>query len=726
MKNGVFTMNRQYFNHIAITISLSLVFGLLFVMYLVNYQQHHQRIAREQLKVTTENRAAFISKQIDTSLSILKSIGDMMEKQIGADVTAAESSNYTHINEVFDDINRSDGLINWIYYIANASGNALDATGFIEMKDLATDLRYRDWYVNGSKFVQPTVTDVFIDINTNQPCLTLSYSVYKNNQFIGIIAADVFLDDLNDYILANNNDRNYNTYVISQTGMLILADQAGLLGVPVEKSGNPALVRIVEETRNDPETMRDDSAYATLVPGLNWTVVTIAREPLYFGLSKTDLIWFVAFLIAAVLVIVLTNVFYKISYTVNSVTGLYSKHKLFKDVARYRSDPVYLLFVGMKNSNEMNADFGDHHFEKVVRMITGLLTNTFDKNHLYDTEHGNFVVVLTAAEKERQQHYLESIAENLWINELEIDGAVRAIETFVCLIHFDKDDIGDFDKNFPRAEKAIASLKINHTGYFESTLIDLLALETETERALSFLKGAISEDRIHAFFQPIQNVRTLKIEKYEVLMRLENEGVFLAPSPYIALAEKHQLIESLDMCVLEKALKGKNNSDQADQITLSLNISAKVLDDGSYLTKAAALIEQYQVRPEHIIFELTETANINNIHSLREIIVRFKEKGFKFAIDDFGTGYASIKYLKWIPVDYLKIDGSFIRDITENKSNYYLVQAIINMAKAFQVQTVAEYVESQAIAEALCDLGVDYYQGYHIGKPQQFVAGWTG
>ncbi|WP_373483826.1 EAL domain-containing protein [Acetobacterium sp.] len=718
-------MNRQYFNHIAITISLSLVFGLLFVLYLLNYQQHHLRMAQEQLKVTTENRAAFISKQIATSLSTLKSIGDMMEKQIGADITAAESSNYTRINEVFDDINRSEGLINWIYYIANASGNALDATGFIEMKDLATDLRYRDWYVNGSKFVQPTVTDVFIDINTNQPCLTLSYSVYKDNQFIGIIAADVFLDDLNNYILANNNDRNYHTYVISQTGMLILADQAELLGVPVEKSGNPALTRLVAASRNDPPTMRDQMAYAAAVPGLNWTVVSIAKEPLYFGLSKTDLTWFVAFLIAAVLVIVLTNIFYKASYTVSSVTGLYSKHKLFKDVGRYRSESLYLLFVGIKNSHEMHADFGDHHFEKVVRMVTGLLSNTFDKNHLYDTEHGNFVVLLTAAEKERQQHYLESIAENLWINEIEIDGAVRAIETFVCLIHFNKEDISDFDKNFPRTEIAIASLKMNNSDFFESTLVDLLALETETKRALNFLKCAISENRIHAFFQPIQNVRTLKIEKYEVLMRLENEGVFLAPSPYIALAEKHQLIESLDMCVLEKALKGKNNIDQTDQITLSLNISAKVLDDGRYLTKAAALIEQYHVRPEHIIFELTETENINNIHSLREIIVRFKEKGYKFAIDDFGTGYASINYLKWIPVDYLKIDGSFIRDITENKSNYYLVQSIVNMAKAFQVQTVAEYVESQAIADALCALGVDYYQGYHIGKPQQFVAVWT-
>ncbi|MDV3429180.1 MAG: EAL domain-containing protein, partial [Bacillota bacterium] len=240
-------------------------------------------------------------------------------------------------------------------------------------------------------------------------------------------------------------------------------------------------------------------------------------------------------------------------------------------------------------------------------------------------------------------------------------------------------------------------------------------------KLLTCLEQAIEEDRIVPFFQKIVNIKTGENGKYEVLMRIKSGDEFLSPYPFIVTAEKYNLIDKVDFIMLEKALSYKKRIDIEDKLIFSFNLSGKLLNNREYLNKAKAIIDKYNIKHENIIFEITETENIKNINKLANTIKKYNKENFKFSIDDFGTGYSSIYYLKNINVDYLKIDGSFIKDINEKEENLYLVKSIINMAKAFNTKIVAEFVENQYILKTLNDLGVDFAQGYYFNKPEENI-----
>jgi EAL domain-containing protein (putative c-di-GMP-specific phosphodiesterase class I) len=136
----------------------------------------------------------------------------------------------------------------------------------------------------------------------------------------------------------------------------------------------------------------------------------------------------------------------------------------------------------------------------------------------------------------------------------------------------------------------------------------------------------------------------------------------------------------------------------------------------------AGLLDEGRVRPERICFEITETATIANLSSATRFIRALKERGCKFALDDFGSGLSSFAYLKNLPVDYLKIDGAFVKDIVNEPVDLAMVKAINDMGHVLGKKTIAEFVESEAILQKLRELGVDYAQGYHIGRPQRITA----
>ncbi len=152
---------------------------------------------------------------------------------------------------------------------------------------------------------------------------------------------------------------------------------------------------------------------------------------------------------------------------------------------------------------------------------------------------------------------------------------------------------------------------------------------------------------------------------------------------------------------------------------LSINLSGKNLGNKKLL---AFIKTQYEINSEvvagNICFEITETAAINNLTEAKVFISELKEVGFKFALDDFGSGLSSFDYLKNLPVDFLKIDGQFVRDILDDPIDYALVKAINEIGHVMNKKTIAEYVENKKILEALTELKVDYVQGYHLGKPQ--------
>ncbi len=235
------------------------------------------------------------------------------------------------------------------------------------------------------------------------------------------------------------------------------------------------------------------------------------------------------------------------------------------------------------------------------------------------------------------------------------------------------------------------------------------------------LDEAIRSDSFVLYYQPIMNLKSRTISHYECLVRIIfefDEKNIIMPGEFIEYAEELALIGEIDKIVLNKAVqKHLEFQDAGKDIKLAINLSGRSLNDKDIQTEIKRLLNLPGVKAENIILELTETSAISNLTSAQLLIQDIKSLGCKFALDDFGVGFASFSYIKNLPVDFIKIDGSFIRRIDKNHEDKIFVKAISDVSHALGKQTIAEFVENDHILNLLKEYNIDYAQGYHIGKP---------
>ncbi|MDH5444575.1 MAG: EAL domain-containing protein [Gammaproteobacteria bacterium] len=206
---------------------------------------------------------------------------------------------------------------------------------------------------------------------------------------------------------------------------------------------------------------------------------------------------------------------------------------------------------------------------------------------------------------------------------------------------------------------------------------------------------------------------------FELLIRMKNDdGTMVPPMAFIPAAERYNMMPILDKMVVEMALKSlKSLSGEHSDIYFSINISGQSISNQSFLNLVVDAINNTQINPSQLMFEITETAAIANLTRAIRFIQTLKGLGCKFALDDFGSGLSSFAYLKNIPVDYLKIDGYFVRDIVEDATDSAFVESICQIGNVMGIKTVAEYVENQETLEKLKTIGVNFAQGYYFGEP---------
>jgi PAS domain S-box-containing protein len=227
------------------------------------------------------------------------------------------------------------------------------------------------------------------------------------------------------------------------------------------------------------------------------------------------------------------------------------------------------------------------------------------------------------------------------------------------------------------------------------------------------VRRVLDEELFELFAQPIARVDTGEVTQYELLLRVRRgDGTFAPPGEYLTTAEEHGLIGEIDRWVIQQAL-----ALAATGMHVELNVSASSIGDEELLQDIERWLSASAADPALLVFEITETALIRDQEAGRGFVQRLHELGCKVALDDFGTGYGGFTYLKRLPVHYLKIDIEFVRDLCENQASRHVVQAVVNLARGFGLQTVAEGVEDPGTLDLLRELGVDFAQGYHIGRP---------
>ena len=237
---------------------------------------------------------------------------------------------------------------------------------------------------------------------------------------------------------------------------------------------------------------------------------------------------------------------------------------------------------------------------------------------------------------------------------------------------------------------------------------------------VSKIKQAIADDKFVLHFQTMAGLQPHCSGLHgEFLVRLNEDDRLVYPGEFIPAAERYKLMPKLDRWVVENAFKYLASSGLGfkDEGTFFINLSGSSLSDKAFFNDVRALLAQYKIKPQRICLEITETSAIDNFHSAVEFITEIRDEGFKFALDDFGAGMSSFSYLKKIPVDYLKIDGSFVLNMLNDPIDRGIVEACNGISHAAGLQTIAEFVEDQDIATALKLIGVDFAQGFGIERP---------
>lgn len=247
----------------------------------------------------------------------------------------------------------------------------------------------------------------------------------------------------------------------------------------------------------------------------------------------------------------------------------------------------------------------------------------------------------------------------------------------------------------------------------------------EARRSISraqFLQEALDHDRVEPFFQPIIDPKTGKIFAYEALARILDNNKVISAGEFIEYAEEFGMAQTIDDRIFQKGFKALKDSNDPN-IHLFLNVSSKTFANEERLRRLPETLKSYGLKPEQVVLEITEREALPHLNQIIRLVDDLRAQGLKFALDDFGSGFSSFMYLKYFTIDFVKIEGSFIRHMVTDRKDRIMVEHIHSMAQEFGLRTIGEFVEDEETEKLLADIGINFAQGFHYGKPQKTIKG---
>ncbi len=241
------------------------------------------------------------------------------------------------------------------------------------------------------------------------------------------------------------------------------------------------------------------------------------------------------------------------------------------------------------------------------------------------------------------------------------------------------------------------------------------AREATDDKGLFLLDLLENPENIIPCFQPIVGIQQHDVSIYELLMAIRSGEEIIKASSFIGTAEKMGIISRLDYIVIEKAFREIHNKGYQGLLFINLAPNSLILKE--FIRDVRKLATDYQIDPSNIVFEITERETVRNRILLEQFVWDLKNEGFKFAIDDFGSGFSTYHYLKMFPIDYVKIDGEFIKNTPDHEVDWAFVKSMISLARDLEIKTIAEHIEDREILKTVRELGADFGQGFFIGRP---------
>ncbi len=405
----------------------------------------------------------------------------------------------------------------------------------------------------------------------------------------------------------------------------------------------------------------------------------------------------------------------------DTTTELHNRRYFYEALVKALEEhaEVAVLLLDLNRFKEINELSGHHVGDRLLRKVASTLSaNLGQRSTIARLGGDEFALLMSGISSEQAAHVAEYVIQ--LINAIDFNAAGRkhhiGASVGIALSPLHGSTPADL-----LASADIAMYKAKEHGdphwHVLSTADDARGELQERVYWVERLRQALDNDAFDIWVQPIVHLEDHSVKHYEALLRMRGANNSLVlPAHFIPIAEHSGLITQLDRWVIHHSLKALATL-QAHGISLALNLSGQSLHDqelSQYLTEE---LHAHRVDPCRLILEVTETAAITDFSAAHNVLQKLRELGCKTALDDFGVGFSSFHYLGQLPVDYIKIDGSFIRNLLTDPDSQTIVKAIADIAKGFGKQTIAEFVEQPALLALLQAHGIHYAQGFHLGEP---------
>jgi diguanylate cyclase (GGDEF)-like protein/PAS domain S-box-containing protein len=396
--------------------------------------------------------------------------------------------------------------------------------------------------------------------------------------------------------------------------------------------------------------------------------------------------------------------------TTDALTKLKNRDALLESIESM--DNISLVLINIDTFSQINDFYGHDNGDIVLVKFANRLKEICDKDsnmHLFRVSGDEFVILMHNIETHNVVLKVQDISKNINSYKYNVHGELIEVSTTISISFEDK------DKLLMTADMA---LKIARRESRNITVYDKeMSLNKEYKNNMLWtkkIKNAIKNDKIILYFQGIVDNETREVNKYESLIRLVDEdGSIISPYFFLDIAKKAKLYKQLTKIVIQKSFEifRENKSE------FSINLSIDDIVDEDIYHYILEMLEIYNVS-NRVIFEIVESESIENFQEIQKFITSVKELGCRIAIDDFGTGYSNFEYLMRLEPDFIKIDGSIIKNILTDSKSEIITSTIVDFAKRVNIKVIAEFVEDEEVFNKVKELGIEYTQGYYFSKPQ--------
>ena len=360
---------------------------------------------------------------------------------------------------------------------------------------------------------------------------------------------------------------------------------------------------------------------------------------------------------------------------------------------------------------------GDRLLQKIGSLLPAVLRETDVIGRLGGDE---FAIILARATAEEAIQTTKKVVACINGIQFLLEDQLHKLSASIGVALFPEHG-ADIEELLAQADLAMYRVKDSGRGGWY-----LLSSDDQSQRVMreqvfwkQRVEHALSNDRFLLYAQPILSIRDHTITHYEMLLRMQgDDGSIILPGQFIEIAERSGLIHAIDRMVISKAIQYQSFAEERGlQAAFAVNLSARAFNNPELLNHLKQLLWKTGLNPRRLIFEMTETVAVTDLVAARRFMEDINDIGCRFALDDFGTGFSSFHYLKELPFEFIKIDGSFVRKLQSRTDDQVLVKAMAEIAHTFGKKTIAEYVEDQETLLLLSQYKIDYAQGYYIGKP---------